>query len=121
MGLEQFGGRLTELVDVRARRVEGGKQRQGVLAHRSFDQKWLMQLRFPQFGFDLGGGLGDAAAAASTSQRSGDPVQREFGGRSRGRRDRQYGAGLGAGDPQREPAGECRQERRVELAQCDRN
>jgi hypothetical protein len=34
----------------------------------------LAQLGFPQSGFDFGGGLVDAAAAASATQRRGDPT-----------------------------------------------
>jgi hypothetical protein len=77
----------------------------------------LVQLRFPQLSFDLGCRLVDAAATAGAPQRRSDTAHRQPGGRSRGRRDRQHGAGFGAGDPQREPIGEHGEERRVELAQ----
>ena len=103
MRLEQLRRRLAELVDIDARRIERGEQSQRVFAHRGLDQKWLAQLGFPQSGVDLGGGLIDATATAGASQRRGDPAHRQLGGRGRGGRDRQHGAGLRARDTQREP------------------
>ena len=49
--------------------VEGGQQSQRLFAHRGFNQKWLVQLRFPQLSVDFGGGLRDSAAAARAAQR----------------------------------------------------
>jgi len=43
-----------------------------LFAHCVLDQNWLVQLGFPQSGFDLGRGLIDAAAAASAPQRRSD-------------------------------------------------
>jgi hypothetical protein len=77
----------------------------------------LVQLGFPQLGFDLGGSLIDTAATADATQRGGDPAHRQFGCGGRCRRNRQYGTRLRAGDPQRESTREDRQEGRVELAQ----
>ena len=71
-----------------------------MLAHRGFDQNRLVQLRFPQLSFHLGGRLVDAAAAAGATQRRNDPSHRQLGSRSWRGGDRQRGAGFGAGDPQ---------------------
>jgi hypothetical protein len=106
-----------ELVHIGPRGIEDGEQRQRVFAHRGLDQNWLAQLGFPQLGLDLGGGLIDAAATASATQRGGDPAHRQFGCGGRCGRNRQHGTRLRAGDPQRESAREDRQEGRVELAQ----
>ena len=65
---------MAELLEVRARGVERGEQSQHLFSHRSFDQKWLVQLRFPQRCCDLGGGLFDPAAAAGATQRTRDPA-----------------------------------------------
>lgn len=58
------------------------------------------------------GGFGRARRSAAAIR-----PHRQFGCGGRGGRDRQHRAGLGAGDPQREPAGERCKECREELAQ----
>jgi hypothetical protein len=67
MLLEQLRGCLAELVHIGTRGVECREQRMRVFAHRGLDQKWSAQLRFPQFGFDIGRGLIDAAATAGAT------------------------------------------------------
>ena len=67
MGLEQLRSRPRRVFDAVAGGVQRREQGAGGLAHRGFDQNRLVQLRFPQLSFDLGGRPLDAAAAAGVA------------------------------------------------------
>ena len=67
MGLEQLRGCPAELGRGHAGGVERREHRHRVLAHCGLDQMWLAQLWFAQSGFDLRGGLIDAAGAAGAA------------------------------------------------------
>lgn len=111
---EGFGAGLGEDVGGAAGGVQGGKERQGVTAHRLLDQG-LPQVfgaqRLAQF---AGEGV-DAKLAARSAQGGGDPGLREL---CRGGRGRDHGQDLaGVGGCEAGRAGERVQERREVLPQ----
>ena len=97
--------------------VEGGQQSQRLFAHRGFNRKWLVQLRFPQRSVDFSGGLRDSAAAARAAQRCAirliDNLAAAAGVGAIANTERASGLAI----PQREPAGEDSQEDRLKLMQ----
>ena len=115
MGLEQLRSRPAQVLDAVAGGVERREQGARVLAHRGFDQNRLVQLRFPQLSF---------ISAAVWSMPRLRPARRSAAAiRVTDSLAAAAGVGaiastaLGAGDPQRESAGEDHQEGWVELAQ----